>query len=186
MSMKLVLFSTFVGVAASVPLLYQANADYVASFFEGEANEPEPVIVAAAPKVLIVEKSTDDLLRGRKVRVEADNRGHFSAEFRLNGRSTDAMIDTGATLVAINQSTARRIGLTLKPSDFNFKVQTANGLVRAASATIREIQIGKIYVKDVQAAVLEDSALKGTLVGLSFLQKITRYRVEAGGMVLEQ
>ncbi|HEV7415119.1 TIGR02281 family clan AA aspartic protease [Tianweitania sediminis] len=186
MSMKLVLVSTFVGVAASVPLLYQSNPEFFASFFDRSAKEVEPVIAAAAPKVVIVEKTPEEMLQGRKVRVEADERGHFAADFRLNGRSTEAMIDTGATLVAINESTARRIGLSLKPSDFSYRVQTANGMARAAAAVIREIQIGKIHVKDVQAAVLEDKALSGTLVGMSFLQKITRYRVEAGGMVLEQ
>lgn len=181
---KLVLVGCFVGVAASVPLIYESNPDYFAGLLE--KSEPEQAPLETSQKVVIVEKRPEELLQGRKVRIEPDRRGHYTADFKLNGRTTDAMVDTGATLVAINESTARRIGISLKPSDFTYQVQTANGTARAASTMIREIQIGKIYVSNVEAAVLEDKALDGTLVGLSFLQKISRYGVDSGGMVLEQ
>jgi aspartyl protease family protein len=181
---KLILIGCFVGAAASVPLIYEANPDYFAGFFE--SNPEPPVVAGQATPIVRAEKKAPEALQGRKVRIEADQRGHYSADFKLNGRTTDAMVDTGATLVAINETTARRIGIALKQSDFVYNVSTANGTVRAASATIHEIQIGKIYVKDVEAAVLEDKALSGTLVGLSFLQKIRRYHVDSDGMVLEQ
>jgi aspartyl protease family protein len=96
------------------------------------------------------------------------------------------MIDTGATVVAINVTTARRIGIVLTPSDFTYAVTTANGKAKAATATIDAIQIGKIYVDKVPAVVLEDSALSGTLVGMSFLKRLSKYEVENGAMILQQ
>jgi aspartyl protease family protein len=34
--------------------------------------------------------------------------------------------------------------------------------------------------------VLEDSALAGTLVGMSFLKRLSKYEVENGAMILQQ
>jgi aspartyl protease family protein len=118
--------------------------------------------------------------------MEADGRGHFIGEFRLNGRAAEAMIDTGASAVAINRSTARRIGLSPANSDFIHPVSTANGTTHAAQVLINRIEIGGIAVRDVPALVLEDTALSGTLIGMSFLSKLRRYQVENGRLFLEQ
>lgn len=169
-----------IGAAVAVPLIYESHPEI---FLSRPAPEAPPPLVASA---MLPKQSAPEALQGRKVRLPADARGHYTGTFKLNGRPLEGMIDTGATLVAINESTARRIGLALKPSDFRHEVSTANGTTRAAVVTIREIQIGKVYAKDVPAMVLDDRALGTTLVGLSFLQKITRYRVDGDGMVLEQ
>ncbi len=77
-------------------------------------------------------KQADNPSQGRSTRIAADERGHFIAKARLNGRPVDVLVDTGATLVAINESTARRIGLKLSAADFKYKVNTANGQTMAA------------------------------------------------------
>ena len=126
------------------------------------------------------------MLLGRKVRSAADQYGHFSADFRLNGRSVGAMVDTGATLVAMNASTARRIGIRVTAPDFKYTVRTANGETRAAGVTIERLQIGRILVEDVEAVVLDDKALDGTLIGVSFLKRLAKYQVENGALLLVQ
>jgi aspartyl protease family protein len=185
---KLILVGAFAGVAASVPVLYQSNprafeAMLLSGLRSGEASPPQPAR-PLPPRLASAE--AEPALLGRKVRLPADRRGHFAADFRLNGYSESAMIDTGATLVAINASTARRIGIVLTPSDFHYQVTTANGKAKAAAATIDAIQIGKIYVEKVPAVVLQDSALGGTLVGMSFLKRLSKFQVEDGAMILQQ
>jgi aspartyl protease family protein len=96
------------------------------------------------------------------------------------------MVDTGATLVAINLSTARRIGIQLTPADFKYEVRTANGKTRAASANIERLQIGRILVENVDAVVLDDKALDGALIGVSFLNRLAKYQVENGALLLVQ
>ncbi len=123
---------------------------------------------------------------GRKVRLATDGGGHFGGEFRLNGRAIPAMVDTGATYVAINRATARRIGLKITQADFTASAATANGRVRVAPAVIERIAIGRIELRDVEAVILDDDALSGTLVGMSFLSRLGRYSVEEGTLVLEQ
>ncbi|MCO5156057.1 MAG: TIGR02281 family clan AA aspartic protease [Aquamicrobium sp.] len=123
---------------------------------------------------------------GRKMQLAATAGGHFSAEFRLNGRRVPAMIDTGATHIAINRTTARRIGLSVAEADFTGSAETANGRARFAPVVIERIALGRIELDDVQAVVLDDQALSGTLVGMSFLSRLKRYSVEDGMLVLEQ
>ena len=181
---KIVILGIFAGSSATIPIVYQIHPDtfhrLVQSAVEPAAvteSEPEPIRATARPQ---------ETLPGKKVRVAADAWGHFLADFKLNGRVVEAMVDTGATLVAINASTARRIGIKLKEADFKYQVETANGATRAASANIGNLQIGRIYVENVQAVVLEDKALSNTLIGMSFLNRLGKFQVESGSLLLVQ
>jgi aspartyl protease family protein len=121
-----------------------------------------------------------------QVRLKPDARGHYVADFKMNGRVVTALVDTGASSVAINKSTARKLGLNVTANDFIHEATTANGKTKMAIATIREIQIGRILVRDVEAAVLEDKALDGTLLGMSFLRQLDGFTVTDGDLILKQ
>jgi aspartyl protease family protein len=123
---------------------------------------------------------------GRQVQLSMDARGNFVGDFRLNGRRMAGIVDTGASTVAINATMARQIGIALKPSDFRYEVQTANGRTHAASAVIDEIEIGRIRVHDVQAMILDDDALRTALVGMSFLHQLSHFHVEGKRLTLVQ
>ena len=187
---KLVIISAFVGTAASVPIVYQQNPEalqnLVRAAVEYDSSAPSAEETASVKRDAARRPAVQNDLAGRKVRLAADDRGHFAGDFKLNGREFPAMIDTGATLVAINETIARRAGITLSASDFKYEVDTANGKVRAAAARIDSLQVGRIYVTDVQAVVLEDKALSKALIGMSFLSRLDRYQVENGTLVLEQ
>ena len=186
---KLILVGLFAGGSASVPVLYQANPELFQGAVKAALEEPAPAPVPERPLVVIQQAKAEpprEQLTGRKVRLDADAKGHFSGVFRINGRNVDALVDTGATLIAINETSARRLGVSLTPSDFIHQVNTANGTIRAATAMLTSVQIGRIRVDDVQAMVLEDRALSGTLVGMSFLNRLASFRVENGALVMEQ
>ena len=120
----------------------------------------------------------------RAALVPMSRQGHFTADFRINGRSVRGLIDTGATYVAINKSTARQLGVSLTQSDFKYQVQTANGKTGAARVNLARMEIGAISVEDVEAFVLEDKALSSTLIGMSFMSKLQSYRVKNSSMEL--
>lgn len=185
---KLIILIVCAVASASVPVLYERNPELFHGLLKpadepGEA--PTKVAKAEIRTSQPLEPPTEVLL-GRKVKIPADQFGHFNADFRLNGRSVDAMVDTGATLVAMNASTARRIGIKIMPADFKYKVKTANGETRAAGATIDRLQIGRISVENVEAVVLDDHALDGTLIGVSFLKRLAKYQVENDALLLVQ
>ena len=123
---------------------------------------------------------------GRVARLKMDNRGHFITTAKMNGRKVEVMVDTGATSVAIDEKTARRLGIHIKPSDYIHRVSTANGVIRAASANIDKIQIGRVTVYDVRAAVLEGKGLGGTLLGMSFLGQLREFKVSNGELIMRQ
>ncbi|MFZ1679780.1 MAG: TIGR02281 family clan AA aspartic protease [Rhizobiaceae bacterium] len=175
---KIIYVGLFTGVAAAVPVLVENNPDLLR---RTAAVEPA-AIDATEPQINVVEPAP----AGRRVRMEQDETGHFIGEFRLNGRRINAIVDTGATLVAINRSTARNLGLLIAPGDFKYDVRTANGKTKAATAVIERIQIGRIEVANVQAMVLDDKALVHTLIGMSFLKALDRFQIADGTLLLEQ
>lgn len=183
---RLVILIVCAVAAAAAPMLYERRPELFHALLKpsGEAQPPE--LVAKAEITSRPAEPATEVLLGRKVKIAADEFGHFSADFRLNGRKVDAMVDTGATLVALNLSTARRIGIKVMPADFKYRVRTANGETRAAGATIQRLQIGRIAVENVDAMVLDDDALDGTLIGVSFLKRLAKYQVEDGALLLVQ
>ena len=121
----------------------------------------------------------------RSVKLISDNRGHFNVEPRIDGRRIEAVIDTGASMVVLNESSAARVGIFVRPSDFTGRANTANGLGKFAPVRLNRIELNGIVVRDVQAAVMTDDSLKTNLLGMSFLSKV-RFTHDRGRMIIEQ
>jgi aspartyl protease family protein len=122
----------------------------------------------------------------RSLSIPRDPRGHFATDGRIDGQRIAFMVDTGASVVALNESSAARFGLRPTPGQFTANVTTANGTVKAARARIAMMDVGGLIVRDVDAMVLPDEALSENLLGLSFLSKLRRFEYANGQMVLEQ
>jgi len=136
--------------------------------------------------VLQPESGETQSIIGRKARLKMDDRGHFVTNARMNGRNVEVLVDTGATTVAINNKTARRLGIILNASDFKHTVSTANGQTLAAATKIDRIRIGNVTVRNVQAAVLDDDALSITLLGMSFLKELRSFEIKNRELLLVQ
>lgn len=117
--------------------------------------------------------------------IKANQSGHFVATFQVNGRSVSGLIDTGATFVALNETMARQLGVSRSDLDYRYAVTTANGMTRAAHITLDRIEIGNVRVRNVEAYVLKDNSLTGMLIGMSFLNRLASYKVEAGTLYLK-
>ncbi len=122
---------------------------------------------------------------GSVVEIEAAPNGHFNTEVEINGRPIAVMIDTGATMVALSYKDAERAGVYVNDSDFTSKVSTANGIARFAPITLDRISIGDITVRDVPAAVAEPGRLRTSLLGMSFLSRLSRFDMRSGVLVLQ-
>src|SRR5450756_1519275 len=123
---------------------------------------------------------------GRSVSIPRDGRGHFQTEGRIDGQRIGFMVDTGASVIALNEASAARFGLRPSRGDYNATVTTANGTIKAARTRLSMVEIGGLVVRDVEAMVLPDQALSENLLGLSFLSKLKRFEYANGQMVLEQ
>jgi len=170
----ILLLGALIGVSASVPYFLDIGPD---------APKAVPIEVAApaAPA-----RPAEAAPTGRKVAIPADQAGHFRTELRFNGRRVEGLIDTGATLIAMNETTARKVGVAVPRTAFKHEINTANGKTKAAVVRIDTVEIGRIRVSDVDAVVLEDEALSGILVGMSLLRQLARFEVKDGTLLLEQ
>ena len=138
---------------------------------------------SAAPKVSV---ETPAPTGGRSLSIPRDARGHFQTEGRIDGQRIGFMVDTGASVIALNETSAARFGLRPSRNDYNATVTTANGTIKAARTRIAMLDVGGLIVRDVDAMVLPDEALSENLLGLSFLSRLKRFEYANGQMVLEQ
>jgi aspartyl protease family protein len=123
---------------------------------------------------------------GRSLSIPRDARGHFETEGRIDGQRIAFMVDTGASVIALNESSAARFGLRPARDDYKATVTTANGTIKAAPTRLAMVDIGGLVVRDVEAMVLPDEALSENLLGLSFLSRLRRFEYANGKLVLEQ
>jgi aspartyl protease family protein len=151
------------------------------------ADHMTAVSASSAPSVMLAAAESPVHASGiRSVVVPRDRHGHFQTEGRIEGQRIKFMVDTGASVVAMNETSAAKIGVRPARGEFNAKVTTANGVIKAARMRLARIQIGDLIVRDVDAMVLPDEALSQNLLGLSFLGKLKRFEYAEGKMVLEQ
>jgi len=118
------------------------------------------------------------------IMLAADPRGQFSLVSTIEGVSVPMLVDTGASTVALRQEDAHRIGIRVEKSQFTAKSNTANGIVLVAPVMLKEITIGDISVQNVAAVVIPDQGLHVSLLGMSFLSRLSRYEMIGDKLVI--
>ena len=115
--------------------------------------------------------------------VHAGPHGHFLVEAAVNGVPVEFMVDTGASHVVLTLEDARRLGFTPANLQFTQRFQSANGTVQAAPVELRELRIGQLRLFDLEASV-NGGPLPVSLLGMSFLQRLSSYEVARGRLIL--
>ena len=140
----------------------------------------------AQPARIAVATETPPPRADRTVEIRADQSGHFQTTAYINGRAIQVLVDTGATIVAMPYEDAEAVGIYLRDSDFTQRVNTANGIARVAAVTIDSLTIDDITVRNVRAAVAERGKLTTTLLGMSFLGRLSKAEMSRGVLVLKE
>lgn len=120
----------------------------------------------------------------RRIEVPRSSDGHFNLTLRLNGEPIDFVVDTGATDMVLSLEDARRAGLNPEDLAFLGTARTANGTVSTAFATIDEVAIGPVTFDRVRAAV-NGGEMRGSLLGMSFLNRFERLEIAGNRLTLE-
>jgi len=121
----------------------------------------------------------------RKISLYKSHNGHYQAQVDVNGINIGFLVDTGASMVALRESDAAKIGIRPTQDKYTALVATANGRVRGAPIKLKRVELGSISVEDVEGLVLPDSALSSNLLGMSFLSQVN-WSQKGGNLVLEQ
>ncbi|MBX9821389.1 TIGR02281 family clan AA aspartic protease [Afipia birgiae] len=174
-------------ILAAILIVFGTSMAKVADQMTSEKAQAHSVDKAKAMNAFAsVQPKTTGNAGLRSVTVSRDSRGHFQTEGRVDGRRLGFMVDTGASVIALNETSAALIGVRPRPSEYTANVSTANGSIKAARTRLAMVDIGGLVVRDVDALVLPDEALSENLLGLSYLSKLRRYEFAGGKLVMEQ
>ena len=110
--------------------------------------------------------------------------GHFELMADINGHTTPMIFDTGASAVVLTLADARAAGIDTAALRFTIPVATANGTGQAARVSLDGITVGGIKRTGVRAFVAEAGALDTSLLGMTFLETLTRYAVTSNSLEL--
>ncbi len=170
MARPVMLFLGFGGLAALIALGSAGTLDRMAS--------KAPSLAAAGTN----ERAPANA--DRVLAVHADYHGQYVVHPSIDNYRVRMMVDTGASFVVLSDADARALGIRPDRAAYSVAVGTANGVVRGARTTLREVRLGDISVRDVEAIVLPAGALSISLLGTSFLRRLRGYEVQGGRMVL--
>ncbi|SEP75976.1 aspartyl protease family protein [Devosia sp. YR412] len=110
--------------------------------------------------------------------------GHFEINATVNGHTTPMIFDTGASAVVLTVADAEAAGISTKRLNYTIPVSTANGRGRAARVRLDRIEVGGIVREGVVAFVTEENALSQSLLGMTFLETLSRYSVTQNSLEL--
>ena len=146
----------------------------------GERGRFDPMFARVA-KMLHLEDGQQVV--GKEMRVPMADDGHFWVTVRFGRVERRMLVDSGATVTALSTETAAAAGLRPSPSPFPMIIQTANGSVRAETATVPELHIGNIVARDLP---IVSSPAFGDMdvIGMNFLSRLKSWRVEGRTLIL--
>ena len=115
------------------------------------------------------------------LRIIPDARGMYYTKGTINGKSTNFLVDTGATHVAMSGRKAKSLSIDYKKG-IRSRVQTASGVVEAWQVSLGTVNVGGIKLNNVTGTVIAGDHPSEVLLGNSFLRHT---RMEQAGSVLE-
>jgi aspartyl protease family protein len=184
-------------VAGALPrITARMNANHGAPAMNASAAQrPAPTHVATpapvkepapARSAIPVAASRDDGFGFRRVDLPVGPGGHFRANVEIDGRTIPMLVDTGASYVALSAEDADRLGIITRPSDFTITTYTANGRAKAAPVRLHAVHVDTLSIYDVDAIVAQPGAMRGSLLGMSFLRRLTRFEAQPDRLRLIQ
>lgn len=119
---------------------------------------------------------------GNIVRILPDPAGMYRINGSINGFTMNFVVDTGATLVAMNSHEARRLGINYRIDGREGLAQTASGTATIYIINLDRVRVGDIEIRNVAGAVHTGDHPPVVLLGNSFLNEVNLKR---DGQVLE-
>jgi len=113
--------------------------------------------------------------------IKANPMGMYVTQGSINSKPMNFIVDTGATMVSMNQADAERLGINGPRDGEEIKVMTASAVVKAYKVKLETVKVGEIQIKDVDATVLLSEQPDTVLLGMSFLKNL---RVKQSGSVM--
>lgn len=121
---------------------------------------------------------------GETVVVSRNPRGSFVLNGAVDGAPVRFLFDTGASTVVLSADDAARAGFDPERLDYRLPVMTASGMTEVAPVRLEEVRVGSISLDGVRAAVARPGDLDRSLLGMTFLNRLSGYEVRRDRLVL--
>jgi aspartyl protease family protein len=125
----------------------------------------------------------DQKVSGKELQVHMSPDGHFWVVASVNGVKRRMLIDSGATVTAVSQRTAREARIDTGTGLTPVVLRTANGAAPAQTGSIDELRVGNIVARNLKV-VTSPGLGDLDVLGMNFLSKLESWRVEGQTLVL--
>jgi aspartyl protease family protein len=156
-----------VAVTASLATA-KAMARYTGIDASTAAQASAPVALSPAPRAIF--KSRD---------------GHYWAATEVDGHWIHCLVDTGATTMALTETDATRLGLHPASLHYTLAVNTAAGQTWAAPVELARVSVAGAPVDHVAAMVVK-SGLSSSLLGMSYLGRLSKFEATPTTLILRR
>ena len=120
------------------------------------------------------EKRTNENRSGSTVTIYKDKQnGHFWTYARVNSGRVHFLVDTGASSVVLTLNDAKKSGVKIRDLEFNIPVSTAGGTNYGAHIKLKNIAVGAIALRDIDAIIIKEG-LETSLLGMSYLGELQK------------
>ena len=116
------------------------------------------------------------------VELRRSDDGHFYADVAINGSTIRALVDTGASAIALSREDARSAGIATSIAMPGVVGQGADGEVYGEVVTLESVALGHRTAEGMTAVVLNSG--EQTLLGQSFLARFDSLEIRGDTMVL--
>ncbi|QDZ06615.1 TIGR02281 family clan AA aspartic protease [Sphingomonas panacisoli] len=176
----LLLAQRFRVVGRIVSFVFMLGAIGLALLLIGERGRFDPTFARIA-SFLRLDQGQEVV--GREMRIPMASDGHFWVTVRFGDIERRMLVDSGATVTALSSATVEAAGIKADRSPFPMIIQTANGSIRATTASVPELRIGNIVARDLPV-VTSPAFGDMDVVGMNFLSRLKSWRVEGRTLIL--
>ena len=125
----------------------------------------------------------DQKVSGKELHVRMSTDGHFWVVGSINGVKSRMLIDSGATVTALSEDTARRALIDTGTGLTPVMLRTANGVTSARTGSIDQLRVGNIVARNLKIVTAPGLGSLDVL-GMNFLSKLESWRVEGRTLIL--
>jgi len=108
---------------------------------------------------------------GGTIKLSSGRNNHFYTTVNINGKPVRAVVDTGASLVSISASAAKRLGID-PGKGVAAQSYTANGVASVTRVNLASVELGGNLVRNVAGSLMAQDLGPDieALLGMSFLK----------------
>lgn len=107
-----------------------------------------------------------------EIQIFRDTRGMYRTVGSINGLPVGFLVDTGASVIAMNSAQARRLGIDFRVVGEPTQVATASDVTPAYSVTLDLVKVDALQARNVKAVVIDGAMPDEVLLGMSFLGRM--------------